>query len=260
MGKKVSLSTLGGCVKFSTQVIRVTAVQEKLLLQEPDKHQSVQQHGGVPAAFVLVHDTFNQREKFIVDFLELPEEHFGHRLHVEGGAHPFRSDGDRYVALIIQFSQIDDQSRELGEEQVAGLPFDVGVAAGQGALTVALHPVPERLGAGRVHEDGDVLDRLGAEALPNHLLIFRVRKRGGRIERTDLVHPQTAQFRNLPHLPLRAILVRQRQQRAARRVVPVEHLNEEVIKPECLQGRAGILGIKTKLGHIKGEFTTAKKN
>ena len=83
-------------------------------------------------------------------------EAFGHPLHVEAGAHPFRDLNDAADVRFILHAEGDDV--QLLDQRLARLVAEEGLFAGSGRLARrTLHPLPYLLCIGRVGVDDQVL-------------------------------------------------------------------------------------------------------
>ena len=146
-------------VELVAQVVLVAAVEEpgRLLLQEVDEHQPVQQDRGVPAPLPFVGDAADQLQERDVLVLELAEELLGDPFDIEGGLQPPCDLDDADVALGVELAEVEDHLAELAEEQVAGLALEIEVIARELLTVLPLDPVPEALGSLAVDEDQQVL-------------------------------------------------------------------------------------------------------
>ena len=80
----VSISTVALALsEFGSQIVRVI-IQEAFLLDEVDKHQTVQHHRGVPPFHLLIRNSFKEIEKLVMFRFETVVKSFGDAFHVKG--------------------------------------------------------------------------------------------------------------------------------------------------------------------------------
>ena len=226
-------------------------IEEAFLLEKPDEHQSVQQDGGIPTAFAGIGDALNGVEQLGVLLLEVSEEGLGDDFDVEACADAAGGLGDGDVAIFIELREIDDEGGELGEEQVAGLTFEIMVAAGVGFRTIALHPEPDGATALGIDEDENVFDGVRSDAFPDGLLGFCIRESGVRIGGDDFKNAETGELGNFVSMVADAAVLDDHRFRPLR-VVPAEVIDEEIGELEGLKVFPGGAGVEFG-SHVKIE-------
>ncbi len=150
--------------QLGAQVVGVAAVQEEFLLHEPDEHEPVEQHAGVPAFVAFVVNALDVAEQLQVLLLVGSKKLLGGFVHVQRGLDAARRFQHGQAARGVQLGQFDHHGLQLGSEQIDRLAFEIVVAArGEAGLAgfgvlVAFDPVPLALaGAGwLVGEDEQV--------------------------------------------------------------------------------------------------------
>ena len=117
-------------------------------MQEPDKHQPVQQDTGVPAFVALVGDALYVREQFQMLLLVSREKLLGGFLYVQRGLDAPRGFQHRQAARFVQLGQVRHHGLQLGRKQVHRLAAKVLMPArsepglaGLG-MFVAFDPIP----------------------------------------------------------------------------------------------------------------------
>ena len=146
-------------LELVAQVVLVAAVEKpgRLLLQEINEHQTVEQHRGIPAPLPFVGDAADQLQKRDVLVLKIAEELLGDALDIEGRLKPPCHIDDADVSLGVEIGKVEHHLVELAEEEVAGLALEVKVIARDLLTVLPLDPVPEALRPLSVHEDQEVL-------------------------------------------------------------------------------------------------------
>ena len=114
------------------EVVLVAAVEKtgRLLLQEVDEHQAVQQDRGVPPPLPLVGDAANQLQEGDVLLLELAKELLGDLFDVQGRLQTLGHLDDADVPFGVEVGQVENHLAELAQEEVARLPLAIQVIAG----------------------------------------------------------------------------------------------------------------------------------
>ena len=158
-------ATLAALGQLGLQVVGVTAIEEELLLHEPDEHQPVQDDRGIPAAVALVGYAFDLVEQPGVLFGVAGKEALGGLLDIERRLNAARGFEHRQAAVAVEFGEFHHHRLQLRRKQVHRLATKVVVAArgvlgfAGGLVAPALDPVPLALAGGLalVGEDQQVL-------------------------------------------------------------------------------------------------------
>ena len=237
-------------------------LQKAFLLQEPDEHEAVEQHTGVPAfvAFVVYALYVLQQGQVLV--LVGLEEFFGGFFYVQRRSDAAGGFQHGQTASGVQFGQLDHHGLEFAGEQVNRLAFEVFVAARcQAGLArlgvfVALDPVPLAL-AGfvlLVGKDEQVL-RVAMGDVPPHLHAqgfirpapVHHHLDGHHAAQLGHIAVAVGGVSSLVRLPVAACC----------RPIPAQHIYEEALKVKRLE--VFFKGREIELSHVESIVYSATK-
>ena len=236
---KPVLAASPGFFQLVSQVVLVSAVQKswRLLLQEIDKHQPVEEHRRIPTSLPIVRNAFDEFQKYNMLFLKLSEELLRDLLNIQRTPEPMSDFDDTDVPFRIKVGEVEHHLAQFRQEQVSGLAIAEQVFPRECLSVLPLHPVPQTLSTIAVDKDQQVLVMSLDYLFVNCGSHFRV----GDLPFycLDFKHNSARQFGNLTAIEPRFLdcdLVHL----PSRRVRPAQLLNEEPTEIELLQAFASV--------------------